>query len=441
MQDTKEHEYAIIGSMIVSGESVIIDALNSLTKDYFTYHETKYIFEAIRDIYETEGIVPSDSDIFAYLSANNNAVPGSSIADILRFVTSNYDWHISELIDARQRDTIRRHLMAYTVKAEEENIDAQELAEMITTDINTSVSSNMSSYTHISSIAELICDPEHTATPIRSGYHELDSITGGYYAKEYVIIGARPSTGKTAIMVNMAYNMAKNGFPVGILSLEMPSEAIVNRMVCGLANVIMNNKLEGKLSKHELDRIRQSADHVSTLPIYIDDTSAPTINNVKSICRKLKTKHNVKVIFIDYLTKIVSHETRKTDNREREVSRISTMLKDTAKDLGITIVAMSQLSRLSEQRADRRPMASDLRDSGQIEQDADKIILLHKPGIGKITLYGRDGTRYIEFIVAKNRNGRVGACDLYYDYQNMTFKNLMPENNGWIIKTSTSIRV
>jgi replicative DNA helicase len=130
------------------------------------------------------------------------------------------------------------------------------------------------------------------------------------------------------------------------------------------------------------------------------------------------------------LTKIVSHETRKTDNREREVSRISTMLKDTAKDLGITIVVMSQLSRLSEQRADRRPMASDLRDSGQIEQDADKIILLHKPGIGKVTLYGRDGTRYIEFIVAKNRNGRVGACDLYYDYQNMTFKNLMPENNG-----------
>lgn len=429
MQDTREHEYAIIGSMIVSGEQVIVESLNSLTKDHFTYYETKQIFEAIRDIYETEGIIPSDSDIFAYLSANNNAVSGSSIAEILRFVTSNYVWHIAELVDARQRDTIRRHLMAYTVKAEEGEVDAHELAEMITTDVNASVTDNMSSYTHISDIASMICDPEHTSIPIKSGYHELDSITGGFYTKEYVIIGARPSTGKTAIMANMSYNMAKNGIPVAILSLEMPSEAIVNRMVCGIANVIMNNKLEGKISTHETDRIKKAADHVSTLPIYIDDTSAPTINYVKSICRKLKTKHNVKIIFIDYLTKIVSHETRKTDNREREVSRISTMLKDTAKDLGITIVAMSQLSRLSEQRADRRPMASDLRDSGQIEQDADKIILLHKPGIGKVTLYGRDGTRYIEFIVAKNRNGRVGACDLYYDYQNMTFNNLMPQPN------------
>jgi replicative DNA helicase len=269
-----------------------------------------------------------------------------------------------------------------------------------------------------------VADTTKLSPSIKTGFYDLDNLTSGIYPKEYIVIGARPSTGKTALMINMAYNIASQGIPVGIFSLEMPSESIITRMICGLANVQMTNKLEGKLTPHQEQRIKEISAQVSNLPIYINDDSAPTASMIRSTCRKWTRQNHVQVIFLDYITKIAAGDGKKSDTREREVSRISTSLKDTAKDLGISFVAMSQLSRLSEQRQDRRPVSADLRDSGQIEQDADKIILLHKPGIGKSTLSGKDGSKYIELLVSKNRNGRIGACELYYDAEAMTFRNI-----------------
>ena len=424
MIETREHEQAIIGSMLALGEEPIVDALDNLTADHFSYIAARQVFEAVKAIYNDKNILPTDTEIDAYLSAAKTPLHHSDITGFLRLATANHYWHIEQLVDAHQRRLMRKHTLTYTQKLESIETSAADIAEQLIQDIQQSVDVKTSAYNHISDIAAIVADPTRLKPSIKTGFYDLDTITSGLYPKEYIVVGARPSTGKTALMNNMAYNISMQGIPVGIFSLEMPSESIVTRMVCGLANVPMLNKLEGQTTSHQQSRIQQEADKIASLPIYIEDSSAPTTQYIRSTCRKWQRNHGVKVVFIDYLTKIASSGDKASDNREREVSRISTQLKDTAKDLGITLVVMSQLSRLSEQRSDRRPVSSDLRDSGQIEQDADKIILLHKPGIGKQTLKGNDGEKYIELLVAKNRNGRIGVCELYYDAEAMTFRNI-----------------
>ncbi len=424
MIDTKEHEMSIVGAMLALGEEPIISALDSLSADHFSYSPARNVFDAFKFLYNNEGIVPTDSDIYTFLAKGDAKVIQSDLNEFLQIATTNHEWHIDQLVDAHQRRMMRRTALTYTQKLESNESTAYEYAEMMMQEIQSTIDNNTSSYSHISDIAKLVADPSRLKPSQKTGFYDVDSITSGFYTKEYIVIGARPSTGKTALMTNMAYNIAMTGVPVGIFSLEMSSEAVVNRIVCGLANVSMHNKLEGRITDYQQARIQEVADSVSKLPIFIDDTSAPTAQYIRSTCRKWHKNHGVSVIFIDYLTKITSAGDKATDNREREVSRISTQLKDTAKDLGITLVVMSQLSRQSEQRSDRRPVSSDLRDSGQIEQDADKILLLHKPGIGKSTMKGNDGSKYVEIIVSKNRNGKVGACELYYDAEAMTFRNI-----------------
>jgi replicative DNA helicase len=424
MIDTKEHEISIIGAMLALGEEPIIAALDNLTADHFTYTPARSVFDAFKFLYDNEGIVPTDSDIYTFLAKSGAKVSQADLNDFLNLATTNHDWHIETLIDAHQRRMMRRTALTYTQKLESSEQTAYEYAEMMMQEIQSTIERNASSYSHISDIAKLVADPSRIRPSLKTGFYDLDQITSGFYPKEYIVVGARPSTGKTALMTNMAYNIAMTGIPVGIFSLEMSSEAVVNRIVCGLSNVNMHSKLEGKLTDYQQSRIQAVSQDVAKLPIFIDDTSAPTAQYIRSTCRKWLRTYGVSVVFIDYLTKITSAGDKATDNREREVSRISLQLKDTAKDLGISLVVMSQLSRQSEQRSDRRPVSSDLRDSGQIEQDADKILLLHKPGIGKSTMKGNDGSKYIEILVAKNRNGRVGACELYYDAEAMTFRNI-----------------
>jgi replicative DNA helicase len=424
MIDTKQHEYAIIGSMLAFGGGAILDAMDSLNESHFSQLPARSIFQAYIKLQGDKLSMPSDVDIFAHLSATRQDLPQHDINEMIRCATPNHAWHIEALIDAYQRIQMRKTTLTYTQLLESQEHTSHELSEMIISDIMASVDHSTASYKHISEIAAIVANPKSNQKSIKTGFYDLDNLTSGLYPKEYIVIGARPSTGKTALMTNIAYNIAMQGIPVGIFSLEMPSEAIITRMVCGLANIPMFNKLEGKLTPYQEQRIQDVASQVSNLPIYINDDSSPTASSIRSTCRKWQRQNGVKVVFLDYITKISTSDGKKTDNREREISRISMSLKDTAKDLGITFVVMSQLSRLSEQRQDRRPVSSDLRDSGQIEQDADKIILLHKPGIGKTTLTGKDGSKYIELLVAKNRNGRIGACELYYDAEAMTFRNI-----------------
>ena len=424
MIDTKHHEYAIIGSMLAYGGDSILDAMDSLSDKHFNSLPARTIFQAFVKLQSGNLEMPSDVDVLAYLNNTRSEVQSQDISEILRSATPNHLYHIEALIDAYERIQMRKTTLTYTQKLESQEHTSRELSEMIISEIMEAVDVNTSSSKHISEIAAIVADTTKLSPSIKTGFYDLDNLTSGIYPKEYIVIGARPSTGKTALMINMAYNIASQGIPVGIFSLEMPSESIITRMICGLANVQMTNKLEGKLTPHQEQRIKEISAQVSNLPIYINDDSAPTASMIRSTCRKWTRQNHVQVIFLDYITKIAAGDGKKSDTREREVSRISTSLKDTAKDLGISFVAMSQLSRLSEQRQDRRPVSADLRDSGQIEQDADKIILLHKPGIGKSTLSGKDGSKYIELLVSKNRNGRIGACELYYDAEAMTFRNI-----------------
>lgn len=424
MIDTREHEHALIGSMLVMGDDAVIDALTHLSADHFTQHAARAVFQAAHDIYTDTSRIPTEADIAAHLSARGNAVDFRDHTAFMRSATPNHAVHIEAIADAHARRAIRRIAIEASEKAEDPTASGIEIAEATIEALARASSAHTSDAQHIADIARIVADTSRRRQSIRTRFHDLDAITSGFYHKEYTVIGARPSTGKTALMCNMAHNIASQGIPVGIFSLEMSAESIVDRMVCGLANVRLYDKLEGRLAPDQVRRIHEAASTVGSLPIMVDDTSAPTAKRIRSTIRQWAREHGTTVVFIDYLTKIAPDEGKRTDNREREVSRITTALKDTAKDLNIAIIAMAQLSRMSEARKDRRPISADLRDSGQIEQDADKIIMLHKPGENAFTQTGRDGAKYIEAIVTKNRNGRIGTCELFYDAEAMTFRNV-----------------
>ncbi len=424
MIDTRDHEHALIGSMLLMGDEAVIDALTHLSGDHFTQHGARAIFQAAADIYASTSRIPTEADITAYMSARNASVDFRDHGAFMRLATANHGIHIDAIADAHTRRSIRRLAIEATQKAEDPNITGIDTAETLIEALAAASSAQATDARSIAEIARISADTTRQRHSISTRFHDLDAITSGFYLKEYTVIGARPSTGKTALMCNMAHNIAAQGIPVGIFSLEMAAESIVDRMVCGLANVQLYDKLEGRLTPPQVARIHEAAALIGSLPIMVDDTSAPTAARIRSTIRQWSRIHGTAVVFIDYLTKIAPDQGKRTDNREREVSKISTALKDTAKDLNIAIIAMAQLSRMSEARKDRRPISADLRDSGQIEQDADKIIMLHKAGEGGFTQTGRDGSKYIEAIVTKNRNGRVGTAELFYDAEAMTFRNI-----------------
>jgi replicative DNA helicase len=235
--------------------------------------------------------------------------------------------------------------------------------------------------------------------------------------------------GKTAFLTSLAMNISRQGIPVGVFSLEMAAEALVMRTLTGKAGVEMMRFRTGSTSEHENAKVFASADESYSLPIYYDDFSQQSVGRIRSVCRQWQRNHGVKVVFIDYLQLITPDLLRSSDNREREVAKISSGLKGLAKDLGIHVAALAQLSRKNETRADKRPVPSDLRDSGAIEQDADLILMLHRPEEfpGSTTLSGKHPQGIAEILISKHRNGPTGSVELYFDKQSMEFRNMYRE--------------
>ncbi len=252
------------------------------------------------------------------------------------------------------------------------------------------------------------------------GFHDLDDLLTGLHPGELVLVGARPSMGKTSFAMNLVQNAGiRSGKTVAVFSLEMPREQLMMRMLCSEARVNMQSVRHGTLHADEWDRLAKAMSPVAAAPIYLDDTSGITPTQLRSRCRRLMMEKGLDLIMIDYL-QLMSSDGR-NENRQNEVSEISRQLKGIAQELRVPLVACAQLSRAATQRGDKRPMLSDLRDSGSIEQDADVAMFLHREEYYDPTTEDKN---IAEVIVAKQRNGPLGTVKLAWLGEYTSFASL-----------------
>lgn len=252
-------------------------------------------------------------------------------------------------------------------------------------------------------------DDEVTGIP--TGYRDLDRITSGFQPNDLIIVAARPSVGKTAFALNIAQNIAtRTDENVAIFSLEMGAEQLVSRMLCAEGNIDSQRLRTGNLEADDWGKLTMAMGSLSNAGIYIDDSPGIRVSDIRSKCRRLKQEHGLGMIIIDYLQLIQGSEQSK-ENRQQEVSEISRSLKGLARELEVPLIALSQLSRGVEQRQDKRPMMSDLRESGSIEQDADIVSFLYRDDY-----YDEESEQQniIEIIISKQRNGPTGTVELAF---------------------------
>lgn len=256
-------------------------------------------------------------------------------------------------------------------------------------------------------------------TGVPSGFLDLDYKTNGLQKTDLILIAARPSMGKTAFSLNIAHNAAMKGKHVALFSLEMSKEQLIQRMISAESRVELSKLKNGNLDEEEWPRVIQAMDALSKTRIYIDDTPGINMVELRSKCRRLKMDKGLDLVLIDYLQLMESDS--RSENRQQEISKISRSLKILAKELDCPVIALSQLSRAPEQRSDHRPMLSDLRESGAIEQDADMVMFLYRD-----EYYNEDSEdkNIAEVIIAKHRNGEVGTIKLAWIGQYQLFHNL-----------------
>ncbi|MFP5470780.1 MAG: replicative DNA helicase [Bacteroidia bacterium] len=267
---------------------------------------------------------------------------------------------------------------------------------------------------------------------IPSGFTKLDKITAGWQRSDMVVIAARPGMGKTAFVLSMARNIAVDfKKPVAVFSLEMSSIQLVKRLIASEAEIESDKLRKGNLSEIEHHQLHEKIKRLAEAPIFIDDTPALSVFELRAKCRRLKQQHNIDLVIIDYLQLMKSAN---GGNREQEISSISRSIKEIAKELNIPIIALSQLSRNVEQRGgDKRPQLSDLRESGAIEQDADQVMFIYRPEYYGLTEdeQGRPTNNIGEIIIAKNRHGSTDTVQLGFIGKYTKFINLDTfDNNG-----------
>ncbi|MCD6326953.1 replicative DNA helicase [bacterium] len=280
-------------------------------------------------------------------------------------------------------------------------------------------------------LLEKIAAGEKKVAGVPTGFTELDELMLGLHPGDLIIVGSRPSVGKTSWCLNVAHNAAaKEHVPVLIFTIEMSKEEITNRMLASKSGVSLTRIRAGKLSHSDRDMLKTAGEELSGMPILIDDSASLSPLEMRARAKQAKIEHNIGIAMVDYLQ--LMHYQRRTENRQQEVTAISRSLKTMARELDIAVVAFSQLSRdVAKRRENRTPQLADLRESGSLEQDADVVIFLHDPARGAPNKKGEPQSRpdnaEIDIIVAKQRNGPTASLKLLFQTKYASFKNISKE--------------
>lgn len=271
-------------------------------------------------------------------------------------------------------------------------------------------------YKHLMEISQ---NP-NALTGVSTGFRDLDRYLSGLQNSDFILLAARPSVGKTALGINMAVNAAKNGKKVGVFSLEMSKRQITQRIISMISMVNLSDIIAGKIGDEEWNQLLAKMEEIKALDLFIDDTASISLTELRAKAKRKKQEEGLDLIMIDYL-QLMTTDSARVENRQQEISTISRGLKALAKELNIPILALSQLSRKTEERSDKKPMLSDLRESGAIEQDADVVMMLYRDDY-----YDKDSElqNNLEVIIGKHRNGPTGSVNLYFAKEYTLFTDI-----------------
>ena len=429
--NSTEAEKSVLGALL-QDSNALIEALEMMQSDDFYHQQHAAIFSAMRTL-SAQGRAVDLITMDAELSRTGllDGIGGIEyLVDLVRFVPTTVNVrHYIEIV--LEKSTLRKLIKASSdisrnCYEEHQDITAILLhAEKAIFDIVMKRTGSQH-LTHISEVLnstlvkmEDLQKNKGGISGVPTGFSLLDNLLTGLHGGELVLIGARPSMGKTSFAINMATHAALKGKSVAFFSLEMPSDQIAMRILCCEARVNMQHVRSGILEDKEWTKLATAIAPLSLSPLYLDDTSSLPPTQLRSRCRRLMMDKGLDLVVIDYLQLMTSDG--KVENRQLEVSELSRKLKSIALELKIPVVACAQLSRANVQRASKRPMLSDLRDSGSIEQDADIVMFLHRESYYDET---SEETNIAEVIVAKQRNGPLDTIKLYWHDDYTLFEDL-----------------
>lgn len=426
-----EAEMAVLGSMLLDEEAISV-AVESLEANFFYKDSHRKIFEAILGLFNTNKAV--DLITLTDELKKNGHLEGVGGASFLTSLVNSVPTsaNISHYVSIVKEKSILRSLINNATKIvslcyeSDGNIDeVVDSAEKFIFDVSDRRSQG--SYVHlkelvkgsIETIDKLYQKKAHV-TGIPTGFIDFDIKTAGLQPSDLIIVAGRPSMGKSALALGIAeYAGVAEKIPLAVFSLEMSKEQLVQRMLCSHAKVDAHKVRTGYLAPSDWPRLTAAAGKLSEAPIFIDDTPAISVMELRAKARRLKSHQDIKLIVLDYLQ--LMRGTTGIENRQQEISEISRSLKALARELSVPIVAISQLSRAVESRTDHRPQLSDLRESGAIEQDADVVVLILREEYYNPT---PDNQGIAEVIIAKQRNGPVGSLKLSFIKEFPRFENM-----------------
>ncbi|AWV90930.1 replicative DNA helicase [Bradymonas sediminis] len=431
----EDAERSLLGAILLDNR-VLDEILSRLSVEDFYREPHRHIFRAMADLHrrsEPVDVITLADHLAAenrleavggpsFLARLSNAVPSAANAaqygeivrrkSALRKFIATADTLVqdayADVPDVTEfMDEVERQLFAITQSGVKK--DYSSMREVI-----------QSAFTQIESLYN---KSEHI-TGVPSGFADLDEMTAGWQRSDLIIVAARPAMGKTSFTLNMAAHAAiSRGIPAVFFSLEMSNEQLAIRLLCSEARVDQSKLRRGNMNDQEWAKLIKAAGSLSEAQIFLDDTPALPIMEFRSKCRRLKAEHDIGIIFIDYL-QLMRGSGGPNGSREQEISEISRNLKAVAKELNVPVIALAQLNRGVESRADKRPMMSDLRESGAIEQDADIITFIYRDEV-----YNPDTEEkgVAEIIIGKHRNGSIGSVKLRFFGPITRFENLAPD--------------
>ncbi len=432
-------EQAVLGAMMLE-KNAVTDTIDMLHPQSFYDPKHQYIYNAIRELFGSSS--PIDLITVSEKLRQKGELEASGGAAYLSLLTgrvsstAHIEYHariISEKFIKRELIRMSSEVIREAYDETNDVFDVLNKAEGELFKIaEKNMGKNVDTMQNVvrQAIEEIEKASQNTdgISGVPTGFFELDKVTAGWQRSDMIVIAARPAMGKTAFVLSMARNTAvDHGMGVAVFSLEMSSVQLVKRLIASEARLSAEKLRKGDLKDHEFQQLHSRITKLSTAPIYIDDTPGISIFDLRAKCRRLKLQYDIQMVIIDYLQLMTAGGSKGSGNREQEISSISRSIKEIAKELNVPIIALSQLSRSVETRGgDKRPMLSDLRESGAIEQDADIVSFIYRPEYYGF-LQDEDGNSNQgvgEIIIAKHRNGSLENVKLRFVGEFARFENM-----------------
>ncbi|MDF9824789.1 replicative DNA helicase [Breznakia sp. PF5-3] len=445
-----EAEQAILGALLIYPKVSQTVYDQDLSKDDFYLEAHKRIFDVMVTLMEEGKPIDPTSIISKLQDREELALVGGADYILLLSDSAVTSANVNYYIEIVKNKADARRLIETAERIAEEGFDTSNELDVLLDEAekqilyvtrNRRVNDFQNSSTVVSNVMNEISELQKSKdgiTGVKTGFRRLDEITNGLQRGDLIILAARPSVGKTAFALNLGLRASKNNKKtsngaVAIFSLEMPAEQLMKRMLSAQSEVEGNKLRNGQLNNDEMNKLYEAATKLTGCKLYIDDSSSIKMAEIFSKCRKLKAEEGLDLVVIDYLQLIEGSGRRSSDSRQQEVSEISRSLKMLARELSVPVIALSQLSRSVEQRAgDKRPMLSDLRESGAIEQDADIVMFLYREDYHNTNTEEREKEDEVQVEVSlqKHRNGATGTFELsfkksvnaFYDFAKPAFE-------------------